>query len=84
MRGNLDFAQGNAVGVASSLLYITSADEFDSGLPVTSSVFLANATFNGTTLTINAAAAAVPEPESYALMLAGLAGLAVLRRRQQR
>lgn len=72
---------GNAVGVSSGLVLMSGSDPDDGLLPV-NAAYVGNVTasFDGTTLTV---AAPVPEPETYALMLGGLAAVAFMARRRR-
>lgn len=73
---------GNKVGDSSKLFLLQgdATDGTDSTLPVIASQLGLTANFNGTTLTVTAA---VPEPESYALMVAGLAVVGFVARRRR-
>lgn len=73
---------GNKVGDSSALFLMQgdATDGADSTLPVIASQLGLTANFNGTTLTVTAA---VPEPESYALMVAGLAVVGFVARRRR-
>ena len=71
---------GNAVGVSSGLVLVSGSNA-DDGLEPVNAAYLSGitASFNGTTLTV--VAAPIPEPETYALMLGGLAAVAFIARR---
>lgn len=73
---------GNAVGVSSGLVLVSGSNA-DDGLEPVNAAYLPNitASFDGTTLSV--VAAPVPEPETYALMLGGLAAVAFIARRRR-
>ncbi|RTL33465.1 MAG: PEP-CTERM sorting domain-containing protein [Burkholderiales bacterium] len=71
---------GNAVGVSSRLVFINPSDPDDGTLPVKASYLgQLQASFDGTTLVV---AAAVPEPTTYAMLIAGLAAVGFVARRR--
>lgn len=73
---------GNKVGDSSALFHLAGdvADGSDPLLPIVGEKLGLTASFNGTTLTVTSA---VPEPESYALMAAGLAIVGFVARRRR-
>ena len=84
--GTAPYNAGNALNVAASFDYVTRSGSTGTNKVV---VDVFNNTqntgawsFDGSTLQYNLAAA-VPEPESYALMLAGLGGLLMMARRRR-
>lgn len=73
---------GNAVGVSSGLVLVSGSNA-DDGLEPVNAAYLprVTASFDGTTLSV--VAAPIPEPETYALMLGGLAAVAFIARRRR-
>ena len=75
------------MGTSSNLAYVRGSDPLDSAAPNAAS-FVASASgnltasFDGTTLTVGSVVA-VPEPETYALMLGGLAAVGFVARRRR-
>ncbi|WP_457356104.1 PEP-CTERM sorting domain-containing protein [Roseateles sp. P5_D6] len=72
---------GNKVGDSSKLFLLQgdATDGSDPTLPIIATQLGLTASFNGTTLAVTAA---VPEPESYALLVAGLAAVCFVARRR--
>lgn len=78
--GGANVKIGNAVGTSASLMLARPVDPDDGTLPVALSyVGQLQATFDGQTLTV---AAPVPEPTTYALLIAGLAAVGFVARRR--
>jgi hypothetical protein len=75
---NTSFATGNAFG-ATGVTLDTFANSGARGAVTTITPFLQTAAFNGTSLTV----AAVPEPETYGMMAAGLLMLGAIARRRR-
>ena len=86
--GTAPYNAGNPLNVASSFDYVTRSGSIGVN-KVLADVFNNSAntgawSFDGSTLQYNLTSAApVPEPESYALMLAGLGGLLMMARRRR-
>jgi hypothetical protein len=79
--GNFAYNEGNAVGTSSSFYRFTATDpNYDYTLPVTVEKFGGQWSFDGTSVAYNAAL--VPEPGSYALLIAGLAAVGFVARRR--
>ena len=90
LSNNFKNGAGNAVGTTSNFYRFTSADEFDLQLNATVQQYgnaggVSTLSFNGSALTLSAPAvsAPVPEPESYAMLLAGLAAIGFMVRRRR-
>jgi hypothetical protein len=71
---------GNVLGTASSFYRMSPTDIFDSSLPVTVQTFDGKWNFDGSTVTYTVAA--IPEPGTYALLLAGLVAVGFVARRR--
>ncbi len=77
--GGTNVAVGNKIGDASLLVLVQGGFDYSDTVNA-SYVGAVNVSFDGTTLT---AAAPVPEPETYALMLGGLAAVGFMARRRR-
>jgi hypothetical protein len=81
---NLSFSQGNAQNIAANFWYFTPSDPDFGDVDATGIKYAGQWKFDGAAVSY-ASPSPVPEPQTFALMLAGLAGLAQLvRRRGQR
>jgi hypothetical protein len=78
--GQFAYNSGNAVGTASKFYRFSPTDLFDSSLPVTVQTFAGEWSFDGQS--VSYLTAAVPEPGTYALLLAGLAAVGFVARRR--
>jgi hypothetical protein len=76
----LNLTADNTVGTDSYKFYLVEAARLSSNAPAVSE-YAGEWSFNGTTL--NYAVAAVPEPESYAMLLAGLGLMGAVARRRR-
>lgn len=74
------FNARNAIGTEATMVYLTPSDD-TSDKPSMFSVLNTTAKFDGTTVTITAAA--VPEPSTYAMLVAGLAAVGFIARRRK-
>lgn len=74
---------GNAVGTTSTLLDWKGNGTSSLNKVTTATLTGYSASFDGTTLTIAAPVAAVPEPSSYAMLAAGLAAVGFIVRRRR-
>jgi hypothetical protein len=80
--GYSDFGHGNALGATSGMYYFSSQDQDFSDTPAYVHKYGVDVSFDGTTVSITSS---VPEPESYAMLLAGIGAISlVMRRRAQR
>jgi PEP-CTERM motif len=82
------FNTRNAVGTSSEMVYLTpSSDVTDEATQysVLKNVYGSayTATFDGSTVSLTAAVAAIPEPSSYAMLLAGIAAVGFVARRRK-
>ncbi len=78
--GQFAYNDGNAVGTASKFYRFSATDLFDSSLPVTVQTFAGQWNFDGANVSYTTVA--VPEPGTYALLLAGLAAVGFVARRR--
>lgn len=76
---NSFFNARNEIGASSELIYLTSSGDV-SDAPSQFTVLANTASFDGNTVTITAA---VPEPGTYAMLLAGLAAVGFVARRRK-
>lgn len=77
---NNQFNTANAIGTSATMVYLTASSE-ESTAPSLYNVLTTTASFDGTNITI--AAAPVPEPSTYAMLVAGLAAVGFVARRRK-
>ncbi|WP_273599371.1 PEP-CTERM sorting domain-containing protein [Roseateles albus] len=77
------YGASSAVGEAADIVYLTSSGPFASSKVLVVPFTTVQVNFDGSTITAAATLAPIPEPSTYAMLMAGLVGLGFVARRRQ-